>query len=517
MTFNLNSAFYFSQILTRVKKTRNMPVSLDSEPRRDGQQSRLHECTPPPRGVRAGSLFWRCPCFGIFKLAASLHALPPKSHRHALVGNMAWMYVVQASSFALPLLTTPYLARVLGAIHYGQYIYAYTMGQLISLLVEYGFEFTGTRTVATASSPRERWETLNGVTIAKLMLLALSVAIGWFVIRHDPVIGQSPLIVLGAFFIAATTGIHFNWFYQGIERVALAGKINIVVRFVSAAGIFLFVRHEHDVFPALCVFAVGNVLSSCAMYMLLLALVSEHTFRPSNPFLLLKNGFNIFISTFLNQLQLRLITLFVGFFNPGPLVGYFGGAYRLAVVITQATHPITLVVYPRIASMVAEKHSQTKRLWTLVFAGQTLILTLVSITFIFFSRQIILLMLGEDFMPAVPIFCWYVIAVQLIMTNRLLLNLWAVPNGHDHLARNLYLCSSALNITIGGIFSYYIAGTAVVMAVCMGELILLCSILWSFHQLTIWPFTSLNASYLRSRRNLSSYAIQRANDDQGEG
>jgi O-antigen/teichoic acid export membrane protein len=431
---------------------------------------------------------------------------------------MAWMYVVQASSFVLPLLTTPYLARVLGAVHYGQYIYAYTMGQLVSLLVEYGFDFTGTRAVATASSSRERWEMLNGVTIAKLMLLAFSVAVGWFTIRHDPVIGQVPSIVLGVFLIAATTGIHFNWFYQGIEHVALAGKINIAVRFISTAGIFLFVRHEQDVFPALCVFAMGNILSSCAMYLLLLNLVSEHTFRPSNPFLLLKNGFNIFISTFLNQLQLRLITLLVGFFNPGPLVGYFGGAYRLAVVITQATHPITLVVYPRIASMVSENHPQTKRLWTIVFVGQSFILTLVSITFIFFSRQIIHLMLGPDFLPAVPIFCWYVIAMQLVITNRLLLNLWAVPNGYDRIARNLYLCSSSLNITAGAVFSYCFPGTAVVMAICAGELFLLCAILCSFLQLAIWPFVSLNANHLTLKRGFSSsQAILQANDDCKEG
>jgi hypothetical protein len=59
--FNLNSAFYFSQILTRVKKTRNMPSSLDSESRRDRRQSCLCEHT----------LLWRYPC-GVVLLAVPL-------------------------------------------------------------------------------------------------------------------------------------------------------------------------------------------------------------------------------------------------------------------------------------------------------------------------------------------------------------------------------------------------------------------------------------------------------------
>src|ERR1700719_1330634 len=70
---------------------------------------------------------------------------PRKLLRNSFVHNVIALYGVQACTYALPLLTFPYLAHVLGPSGWGVVVFAQAIGDVIACVVEYGFDISGAR------------------------------------------------------------------------------------------------------------------------------------------------------------------------------------------------------------------------------------------------------------------------------------------------------------------------------------------------------------------------------------
>ena len=66
-------------------------------------------------------------------------------HRRGFIHNVIALYGVQACTYALPLLTFPYLAHVLGPSGWGVVVFAQAIGDLIASVVEYGFDISASR------------------------------------------------------------------------------------------------------------------------------------------------------------------------------------------------------------------------------------------------------------------------------------------------------------------------------------------------------------------------------------
>jgi PST family polysaccharide transporter len=74
-----------------------------------------------------------------------LNLNPRKLLRNGLVHNVIALYGVQACTYALPLLTFPYLAHVLGPSGWGVVVFAQAIGDVIASVVEYGFDISESR------------------------------------------------------------------------------------------------------------------------------------------------------------------------------------------------------------------------------------------------------------------------------------------------------------------------------------------------------------------------------------
>jgi hypothetical protein len=87
------------------------------------------------------------------------------------------LYGVQASTHALPLLTFPYLARVLGPTGWGSVLFAQVIGIVITCVVEYGFDISASReTSIHRDDPDRLSELISGVLGAKAFLAIVCVA-----------------------------------------------------------------------------------------------------------------------------------------------------------------------------------------------------------------------------------------------------------------------------------------------------------------------------------------------------
>ena len=72
------------------------------------------------------------------------------------VKNGIWLYILQFFNTVFPLLTLPYVTRILGTNGYGIFSYALNIITYLQVIVEYGFNLSGAREIAIQESEKER-------------------------------------------------------------------------------------------------------------------------------------------------------------------------------------------------------------------------------------------------------------------------------------------------------------------------------------------------------------------------
>lgn len=182
--------------------------------------------------------------------------------RSPTMRNLFYLYAVQAANYLFPLITLPYLARILGPEGFGKLALAQALLQYLYLVLEYGFQFTATREVARSRGNRtELGAIVAGVLHARACFFspcALGVGMGWAI----PLLrGDTPLI-LGALLGAIGQGFNPLWFFQGLERMGRVALLELVVRGGTTLGVFLLVRTPQDVAVPIYLQAVSYWLSA---------------------------------------------------------------------------------------------------------------------------------------------------------------------------------------------------------------------------------------------------------------
>ena len=152
--------------------------------------------------------------------------------------NVIALYGVQACTYALPLLTIPYLARVLGPSGWGVVVYAQAIGAVIACVVEYGFDISASReTSLHRSDPGRLSELISGVLGAKSLLSLLCIAGALFCRRFIQEVAPSSALFWWSTIWGVCQGINMLWFFQGLEQMKLASALEIAGKIFSNASI----------------------------------------------------------------------------------------------------------------------------------------------------------------------------------------------------------------------------------------------------------------------------------------
>ena len=180
-----------------------------------------------------------------------------KLRRRGFIQNVIALYGVQACTYALPLLTFPYLARVLGPSGWGVVVFAQAIGDVIACVVEYGFDISGSRETSRQRNDPQRLSALiSGVLGAKSLLAMVCIAGALFFRRFTHHVAPSLALFWASTIWGVCQGINMLWFFQGLERMRLASALEIGGKVMATLSIFVLVRKPDDgwkVMAAQCV------------------------------------------------------------------------------------------------------------------------------------------------------------------------------------------------------------------------------------------------------------------------
>jgi polysaccharide transporter, PST family len=375
--------------------------------------------------------------------------LLPGFIRHTVIKNALALYAVTFINYLLPLVTIPYLARVLGPQKLGIVLLAQTLGIWLSLIIEYGFGFSAARDIAQKNMDQGELSVIvSGVLGAKACLSLIAFILTFLLIWFIPIFHSDPIIFWLSFINCIALGFSPFWYFQGIEFLAIPALINISFRLLGLIPIFIWVRQPADAWLAIAFQSSAAFLSTMFLILWMYKLTAPIWPRLKwikNAFC---SGWHLFLFSFASSLYSTANLLILGLLVPPVQVGYYGGAERIHKAFSSLFSPIGQAFYPYITRTLVENKTKgilitQKTLMIMLVFGIAMGL-IISIASPYWVR----LILGDNYTGSVRVLL--VLAIQLPLTSisRILGSQWMLPLNMDKYYSAIVIIAGLLNILL---------------------------------------------------------------------
>lgn len=370
--------------------------------------------------------------------------------RHPITQNAAALYGVQAALYLLPLVTLPYLARVLGPQGLGRAVFVQSFSFVLALIIEYGFIASATRAVSTArDDPAALARIVAGVLGAKTALIAFATTVALLALALVPSFRSHPDLLGFAWALGVCQGLFPVWYFLGVERVKVLGVIDVGVRLAGAVGMLLFVRGPQDIRVLLAIWTLQAFVSSGVLNLLLYRSVPFR--RPRRPEIAesLKRGRTLFVATSAVTLYTSANVFLLGLVLPAAQVGIFAAGERIVRAAGRLTTPIAAATFPRATFLIDRgREARAQRLATLTLLALFGIGCAGSLLLAVLATPITKLLFGPGYGESAAVMRVLGLLLPLIGISGAIAQAWLIPRGLDRQAGGIVVVAGVLNVIL---------------------------------------------------------------------
>jgi len=399
--------------------------------------------------------------------------------------NGVWLYILQAFNTIVPMLTLPYITRILGASGYGSFSFSLNLIGYFQVIVEYGFNLSGSRKIATAKNKREVEKIYSAITTSKIILCVVTfimMILTYFLLDINKSQFNSMLIL---YLLVIGTSLQQTWLFQGLQDMKYITIINVIARTLSLIMIFLFVKDSNDLYIYCALysmtFLINGIISIIIIYKKLK--IKYHIPRIKSVINEYKDGWYIFTTSAMSRIFSTFGITILGITSTETNVGVFSAIQKIPLIIVMLFAPIGQVIYPLVSKFFIESFDKGIKSVQKICIITMPIFILISLLLVFYSDSIINLVFGKEYVPysllLIPLSCWMIVS---ILNNFLGIQI-VVASGHQKeysiAFRHSLIVLILFNIILG--FSFGLYGVAI--ATFVAELVLTLSLVYQIKKI----------------------------------
>lgn len=383
-------------------------------------------------------------------------------HHSSFYKNTLWQYGLQIVKYLFPLITLPYLTRVLEPSGYAVYAYVVSFMSFAQVFVDFGFELSGTKQIARAKSVNEENRVIGAITQARLVLCFFTGAIVMVLAYFLPITHGYMLYVLLAYVAACGKSLLPDFVFQGHEDMGPMTMRFLVSKGVSTVLTFVFVHSIVDLLwiPILDILSsvialIWSFASAKRMFGTTIARVPM-----SMAFAELKTSGLYCFSNMAATAFSGFTTLLIGVVvTDVALIAYWSLAMTAVGAVQSLYAPIVNSLYPHMVNT-----------GDFVFAKKMAILAIPAvlvgtIAFALLSKVIMLLLGGESYIDGAWVLVW--VSPVLVFSFFAMLFGWPVLGAADKIIEVTKTTIISALFCIVSLLVVSIAGFASLQAICI--------------------------------------------------
>jgi len=278
-----------------------------------------------------------------------------------LFKNFTSLSVLQISNYLFPLITLPYLVRVLGPEKYGLINFAAAFTAYFIIITDYGFNLSATQEISINRDDKKKVsEIFSRVIISKLFLYFISTIIFFScLISFDLFKADSALFLISYAGLIGTV-VFPLWYFQGTEKMNFILIINFIIKLITVILIFLLIKNSSDYLLLAAIYSVSQVVYGLTGLITVIRKFKIKLFLTKFDCvnIQLRNSKNIFISSLSISAILSSNVFILGLFVDKSIVGYFAAADKIRLAFQSMLGPLFTATFPHVSNLAKKSLEQ---------------------------------------------------------------------------------------------------------------------------------------------------------------
>ena len=389
--------------------------------------------------------------------------------------NFIMNVLLTMSGFIFPLITFPYVSRILLPEGTGKVQFATSVIAYFSLFAQLGIPTYGIRACAKVRDNREELtRTAHELLIINLVMnvivyIALAIAL-----VTVPRLQKDRLLLVIVSLTIVLTSVGMEWLYKALEQYTYIAVRSVVFKLIAVAAMFLLIHTKSDyvIYGGISIFAASasNILN----------LINAHKyigFRPVGNYDFrrhLKPIGIFFAMACATTIYTNLDNVMLGFMTTDVDVGYYGAAVKIKGILVSVVTSLGAVLLPRATYYVEHGEMEEFRRITKKALNFVMLLAVpLSVFFILFAKEGILLLSGSEFEGSI-------VPMQVIMPTMLLIGITnilgiqiLVPTGRERIVLHSVIAGAVIDVIINALLIPYMQSTGAAIGTVVAEAVVL--------------------------------------------
>lgn len=369
----------------------------------------------------------------------------------------------------LPLITTPYISRVMGAERIGIYSYAYSVVYYFGLFILLGLNNYGNRTIAGVREDKQQLSKTFWSIYAMQMMMTIIVVILY--IGYVLYFAEDKLMAWIQIIYLISVAFDINWFFYGMEQFKMTVTRNSIIKILNLILILLLVKDKNDLYIYAIIMVGGMLVSQLALWLFLKRFIMLVKIEILDVLQHIKPNLILFIPVLAISLYTTMSKIILGSLSTMEAVGFYENSNKLTSIPSMAITSLGTVMLPRMSNLVANgKHNEAmkyiqKSLIISVFLSCSMAFGISAI-----SNEFVPIFYGEGYEPCIEIISILVLSSIFISWANVIRTQYLIPNKQDKIYIISVFLGAGVNIVTNLILIPYLDALGAAIATFFAEL-----------------------------------------------
>ena len=364
--------------------------------------------------------------------------------------NFSYLSLLQIANYILPLITLPYLARVIGVYYFGIIAIGTAVVSYFQTITDYGFNYTSVRDIVRCKNDINEISKIVSTTIfARIFLMIISLVLLFIGFIFIPFLYENRIIILYTFLLIPGYVLFVDWFFQAMEDMKYITLFNVLSKFLFTIFVFLVIKEDVDYIYQPVLIAAGYFISSIFCLYIMNKKYHVKIYYPGFDIIIseIVKGFNMFVSIFLPTVYSNINILLLGNIKGANSLGIYSGGTKFTSISYNVISLFSRVFYPYLS-----RRLDMHYIYVIISFVISVFISLI----LFFGANIIVdVFLGKEFYETVlvlKILAFTPIAMSVM--NSYGIN-FLVLRGKEKVLRNIVSVTSVVGIFLGVVGAIY--------------------------------------------------------------
>lgn len=309
----------------------------------------------------------------------------------------------QILAILIPLITTPYVSRILGAEGVGIYNYTSGIVSYFGLIAATGTVNYAQREISTYENDRYKRSQLFWEIFLFRCFCSVIAIIGYTIFTFS-FMSQYRIYYIIQYLIVISWLVDISWYFQGTENFKITAIRNSIVKILGTGMIFLFVKQKEDLWLYIFILSLMTLLGNMTMWNYLRNEVIRIPLSQLHVFKNTKNIIQLFVPVISIQLYTVLDKTMLGSLSSTLEVGYYSQAEKIIKLALTILSALISVMLPRISALYKTNNFEAiTSLYNKTVNFIFLLATPMLVGCLFISKQFVPIFFGAGYEPVAPL------------------------------------------------------------------------------------------------------------------